>query len=147
MDPLHFMTMNGSLQRSAAFLKVQRAALTLGALYDVTVAAGLLLVPAILLEGLRVPPPGEAVYLWLIAALLVALSAVSLLAAYDPMAYVGNVLVAIASRGAAGAALLAAASSSGSLRGFALLGTVNLAFAAAHTVCWRATRHLRAQLL
>ena len=94
-----------------------------------------------------IPRPGEDFYLWLLAILVFMAAGVYLLAAYDPMAYAGNVLLSIAARTVAGATLVYAASGPGDLRGLYLLGAVDLVFAAVHAASWWPLRNLRAQLL
>ncbi len=133
--------------RASNCLSVLRISLRIGALYDLVFAALLLLAPDVPARLLSVPRPSEDFYLWLIAVMSVMLGMVYLLAAYDPMAYAGNVLVAIGARGALAAALTAAALRGSGLDGLYLLAAVDLSFAAVHGVCWWLIRNLRAQLL
>ena len=139
--------MSATLGRAGTFLKIQRVSLVVGAFYDGILVAVLLLVPELMPRWFGLPLPNEEFYLWILAVLLAMVTALYLLAAYDPMAYAGNVLVAIAGRGAAGAALALAAASGEDLAGLYALSAVDLLFAAVHAVCWRATRGLRSQLL
>ncbi len=137
---------------ASTFLKIQRASLTIGAAADFLIAAILLLAPGVIANILQLPLPGEtlpaeSLCLWLIGVLLFMASGIYLLAAYDPMAYAGNVLVAIAGRAAVGCILLVAAAGADDPRGLAVLGAVDLGFSVVHTLCWRSTRHLRSQLL
>ncbi len=130
---------------TSLYFNLLRASLAVGGLYDLVLAAWFLLAPGSAARLLRLPPPDEAVYVWLIVVLLAMVAALYLLAAYDPMAYAGNVLVAIAGRAVGGSMLLYAAGRG--LPGLYLPGAVDLLFAAVHAVCWWPLRRLRAQLL
>ena len=127
-------------------MRVLRLSLAVGGLYDAVLAVLLALAPELPLGLLALPPPGEGFYLGLLAVLLAMATALYLLAAYDPMAYAGNVLVAIAGRAAAGAVMITAALGRGDLEGLYLLAAVDLAFAAVHAASWWPIRRLRAQL-
>ena len=146
-DTLNSAPMSSSPSRASICLSVLRISLRLGALCDLVLAALLVSAPDLPARLLAVPRPSEEVYLWLLAVMLAALAAVYLLAAYDPMAYAGNVLVAIGGRGAAAAALAAAALTGTGLEGLYLLAAVDLSFAVVHGICWWSIRHLRGQLL
>ena len=129
------------------YLRVLRLSLTAGGLYDLVLAAFMVLAPAPTFGLLALPLPGERFYLGLLVVLVSMAAALYLLAAYDPMAYAGNVLVAIAGRFAASGVMAAAAAGRDDLGGLYLLAAVEFLFAAAHAVCWWPCRHLRAQLL
>ena len=132
--------------RTSSLLGALRFSLLVGAVYDLVLAVVLLVRPSFASGLLGVPLPSPEFYLWLIAVLLVMLSLFYLLAAYDPMAYAGNVLVAILARGAAGAVLAWAALRQPELAGLFVLAGVDLLFAAVHAVCWFPIRRSRAQL-
>lgn len=127
--------MTSSLPRRGLLLRLLRLSLLVGALYDLALAAHLVLAPEVAERLLRVPRPGEDFYLWLLAVLLAMLAAFYLLAAFDPISYRGNVMVAIAGRGAAGLVLALAARKAG-LAGLYVLAAGDLAFAAAHGLLW-----------
>jgi hypothetical protein len=132
--------------RVALCLRVLRFSLAAGGLVDAVLAALLALAPGLLFGRLGLPLPGEAFYLGILTVLVAMVAALYLLAAYDPMAYAGNVLVAIAGRLAAGATMIAAALGRGDLQGLYLLAAVDLAFGAVHAAAWWPIRRLRAQL-
>ena len=132
---------------TSRYLRILRASLAIGGIYDLVLAAALLLTPDLASRRLTLPRPNEDLYLWLLAILLFMAAAVYLLAAYDPMAYAGNVLVAIGGRAAAGAVLVGTAATRGDLHGLYLPGAVDLLFAVVHAASWWPLRRLRAQLL
>lgn len=121
------------LPRYSLYLRLLRLSLVVGAAYDVVLAAGIAFAPDFVARLLRVPLPGAAFYLWLLAFLLVTIAAFYLLAAYDPASYRGNILVAIGARTAA-AVLLAAAGRSAGLPGLYVAAAGDFVFAVAHTV-------------
>ncbi len=129
------------------YLLVLRVSLAVGGFLDLVLAAQLALVPELTFSLLALPPPNEPFYLGLLIVLVSMAAALYLLAAYDPMAYAGNVLVAIVGRFTAGVVMLAAALGRGDLRGLYLLAAIDLLFAAVHAVSWWPCRRLRAQLL
>ncbi len=139
--------MSTPLSRYSVYLRILRLSLAIGGLYDLLLAALLALVPGPTFSLLGLPLPNEPFYLGLLVVLVSMAAALYLLAAYDPMAYAGNVLVAIAGRFTAGAVMITAALGRDDLRGLYLLGAVDLLFAAVHAASWRPTRRLRAQLL
>lgn len=124
-----------SLARKGLFLRLLRASLFAGALYDLALAALLVLAPELPERLLGVPRPGEDFYLWLLAVLLAMLAAFYLLAAFDPFSYGGNVLAAIAGRGTAGLVLALAAARTG-FSGLYLLAAGDLVFAGLHAAFW-----------
>ena len=129
------------------YLRVLRASLAVGGLYDLILAGLLALAPDFTSRALALPPPGEDFYRWLLAILVVMAAGVYLLAAYDPMAYAGNVLLSIVARAAAGVAMVWAAAGRVDLQGLYLLGAADLSFAVVHAAGWWPIRHLRAQLI
>ena len=131
--------MTDSLPRTSIYFRALRISLTVGAVYDILLAAAMAFAPALLGSVLGVPTPSTP-YGWVLAVVLTMLGAFYALAAYDPVAYRGNVLVAIAGRAAAGAVLLATAATYDDLGGFALPGLVDLLFAVVHAVCWWPSR-------
>ncbi len=139
--------MPNSPSRYSLYLRILRLSLAAGGLYDLALAALLALAPDFASRLLSLPLPNDAFYLGLLVVLLSMVGAVYLLAAYDPMAYAGNVLVAIAGRFAAGVTMVAAAAVRSDLGGLYLLAAVDLLFAAVHAACWWPCRRLRAQLL
>lgn len=131
--------MTDVLPRFSIYLRLLRLGLTAGGLYDLALAALLALAPGLPAAWLGVPPPA-APYRWLLAVLLTMLAAFYALAAYDAVSYSGNVAVAIAGRGAAGVVLAVFALGTSAWAGLLPLAIVDLAFAAAHAVCWAPIR-------
>ncbi|RMH22669.1 MAG: hypothetical protein D6696_02685 [Acidobacteria bacterium] len=128
--------MNAALRHHhGRLLRLLRWSLVAGALYDLVLAALLLLAPELPARLLAVPPPGEAFYLQLLAVLLAMIGVTYLLAAYDPVSYRGLIVLAIAGRSAAALALASAAGQPG-LAGLNLLAAADFAFAAVHAACW-----------
>ncbi len=101
----------------ARTLRVLRLSLVVGGLYDLGLAALLALAPEPAFSLLALPLPQEDFYLRLLVVLVAMAAALYLLAAYDPMAYAGNVLVAIAGRFAAGMVMAGAALGRDDFRG------------------------------
>jgi hypothetical protein len=87
-------------------LRLLRASLVLGALYDFGFAAAMLAAPAATAAALRLPLPGERFFLQVLAVLLAMLGALYLAAARDPRRLSAVIAIAIAGR-LAGAAVLA----------------------------------------
>ena len=138
--------MSRSPAKANLYLRVLRISLAAGGLYNLVLAALLALAPELTFGLLSLPLPGEAFYFGLLVVLVSMVAALYLLAAYDPMSYAGNVLVAIAGRGAAGVLMVAAAVGRPDLAGLYVLAAVDLLFAAVHALCWWPCRHLRSQL-
>lgn len=130
------MSPAAALPRFSIYQRFLRLSLALGAAFDFVLAALLFGAPDLLVKLLALPPPGEDFCLWLLAILLAILGAFYLLAAYDPVAYSGNVAVAIAGRTAAGTALVLAAARRPDLAGLYPLAAADLLFAAIHAVLW-----------
>ena len=139
--------MSKPLARYAFYLPLLRVSLAVGGIYDLGLAGLLALAPELTFGLLALPLPGEPFYLGLLVVLVAMVAALYLLAAYDPMAYAGNVLLSIAVRGVAGAVMIYAAGGRGDLQGLYLLGAADLSFAAVHAACWWRLHRLRAQLL
>lgn len=112
-----------------------------GALYDLFFAALMVLAPELPERLLGLVPPADP-YLWLIAVLLSMLAFFYLYAAYDPVSYEGNVLVAIGGRALGAAVMGFAAYRDPALWGFAVLAAGDLAFALAHTAFYLPIRPL-----
>ncbi len=124
-----------ALPRHSIYLRLLRFSLAIGAVYNFVLAAVFAAAPDLPARLLAVPRPGEDFYLWVIAVILTMLGAFYLLAAYDPVAYSGNIAVAIAGRTAAAAVLVLAAGRSG-LAGLYPLAAADLLFAVLHAVFW-----------
>ena len=133
-------------QALARSLKLLRISLAIGGIYDLILAALLAVAAKPVFALLALPLPNEPFYLGLLVVLVAMVAALYLLAAYDPMAYAGNVLVAIGGRFSAGVMMAAMAFGRDDLTGLYLLAAVDLAFAFVHAACWWPCRHLRAQL-
>ncbi len=136
---------NKLLSHYSFYLRLLRVSLAVGGAYDLVLAGLLALAPELTFGMLSLPLPGEPFYLGLLVVLVAMVAALYLLAAYDPMAYSGNVLVAIGGRFAAGAMMVSMAIGRADLSGLYLLAAVDLAFAAVHAAGWWPCRHLRAQ--
>ncbi len=138
--------MSKPLARYSFYLPLLRISLAVGGVYDLVLAALLALAPELTFGLLALPLPGEPFYLGLLVVLVAMVAALYLLAAYDPMAYAGNVLVAIGGRFSAGVMMAGMAAGRDDLDGLYVLAAVDLAFAVVHAVGWQQCRHLRAQL-
>ncbi len=114
--------------------------LVVGALYDSLFALLIVALPELPARLLDLPIPDETYLLWLQAVFLLMLSAIYLLAAYDPVAYGGNVAVAIGGRGAGFLVMAAAASSNPAWAGLWPLALADLLFAAWHALAWAPIR-------
>ncbi len=131
------MPRTGPHPRHATFLRLLRISLIAGALYDLIFAVVMVLAPRLPEHLLGLPQPGERYYLWLIAILLSMLAACYLLAAYDPVSYRGNIVIAILGRGLGGLVLLFATfNGRPDLAGLIPLGIADLTFATAHAAFW-----------
>ncbi len=129
------------------FLRLLKLSLVLGAGCDLLLALVLWLQPTLLSQWLALPlqqlPAGGDIYLHLLALLLAVLAWVYLLAAYDPVAYTGNVVAAILAR-AGGAVILglAAWQPSGGV-GLLWMALAEAMLAALHAIAWLASRRWR----
>ena len=131
------MSRTGPHRHHAILLRLLRLSLVAGALYDVFFAVIMVAAPRLPEHLLGLPQPGERFYLWLIAVLLVMLATCYLLAAYDPVSYRGNIVIAIVGRATGGLALLfATLYGRPDLEGLLPLGVADLAFAALHAAFW-----------
>lgn len=125
--------------RRFRFLKLLRASLVLGALYDVAFAALMVAVPGLLAKAFGLPLPPRF-YLWLIAVLLLMLAALYLEAARDPRRYSAIIRVAIGGRLLGALALGSAAFLGPSLSGLWPAAAADAAFGLAHALFWLPSR-------
>jgi hypothetical protein len=128
------------LARRFLFLRLLRASLLLGALYDFVFAALMATAPQVLQRLSGLPEPGERFYLLTIAILLAMLGALYVVAAHDPRRYAAIVFVGIAGRLAGAATFAALALSRPDLPGLWQLAAGDGAFGIAHLACWWPTR-------
>jgi hypothetical protein len=126
--------------RRFVYLRLLRASLLLGALYDLVFAALMVLAPGIPARLLDLPLPGERFYLWVLAVLLGMLAALYLKAAQDPRRYSAVVVVGTVGRCAGALALAAAAFGHPELDGLWVLAAADLAFGLAHGIFWSRQR-------
>lgn len=119
-----------------------QASLVIGAVYDLFFAGLMVLAPELPQRLLSLSPPEPRYFLWLIAVFLTMLAAFYLFAAYDPVAYEGNILVAIAGRGLGALAMGLAAWQDPSLWGLYVLAGGDLVFALAHAAFYLPVRPL-----
>jgi hypothetical protein len=117
-------------------LRWLKVSLVAGALYDLAFAAQIVLMPELATRLLGLQPPAEAYFLWLIAIFLGMLGGIYLLAAYDPSAYSGNILIAIAGRWLGAAMFLYASLDRPDLWGLQPLAAADFAFGLAHAALW-----------
>lgn len=135
LPPLH--------SRHGLYLTLLQVSLAVGAVYDGAMAGLLALWPEQFAALLNVPLPGEDFYRLLLALLLGMLSLFYLLAAYDPVAYAGNVVVAILGRSGGTLILVTAAWSHPHLHGLWLPAGVEALFVLSHLVGWWGSRRWR----
>lgn len=117
-------------------IRVLRATLVLGALYDLGFAVLMVAAPEATAERFGLPLPGERFYLWLIAVLLAMLAALYLTAARDPRRYSAVVGVAIVGRLLGAAALTLAALGRPDLSALYALAAADAAFGVLHAAAW-----------
>ena len=122
------------------YLRLLRASLVLGALYDLGFAALMVAAPRLPARVLSLPLPGERFYLWLLAVLLAMLAVLYLVAAEDPRRYSAVVVVAALGRCAGAAALALGTLGRPELAGLWPLAAADLAFGVAHGLLWKAQR-------
>jgi len=122
------------------YLRLLRASLVVGALYDLGFAALMVLAPQVPVRLLSLPLPGESFYLWLTAVLLSMLAVLYLAAAADPRRYSAVVVVASLGRCAGAAAFALAALRRPDLAGLWPLAAADLAFGLVHGALWKAQR-------
>jgi len=133
------MTVTSSFSRRFHLLKLLRASLVAGALYDLGFAALMVAAPGVpaRMLGLPLPPlPRGAFYLWILATLLAMLAMLYLAAAHDPRRYSAIIAVAIGGRLVGGVALATAALLGPDLRGLLPLAAADFAFGAVHAAAW-----------
>lgn len=121
--------------RRFQFLKLLRASLVVGAVYDLGFALLMVAAPGWLAESFELPLP-PFFYLWLIALLLVLLAVAYLLAARDPRRYSGNLRLAIGGRLAGAAVLGLAAAREPAFGGLWLAAAGDAALGLAHLALW-----------
>jgi hypothetical protein len=122
------------------YLRLLRASLVLGALYDLVFAAAMALAPQLPARMLALPLPGERFYLLVLAVLLAMLAVLYLVAAGDPRRYSAVVVVAALGRSAGAFALALCALERSDLGGLWTLAAIDLAFGLAHGVLWKLQR-------
>jgi hypothetical protein len=122
------------------YLRLLRASLVLGALYDLGFAAFMVLAPQVPARLLALPLPGERFYLSLLAVLLSMLAVLYLAAAEDPRRYTAVVLAAACGRCAGAAAFAFAAYGRPDLHGLWILAAADLAFGLVHGSLWKLQR-------
>jgi len=117
-------------------LRLLRASLVAGALYDLGFAVTLVAAPGLLARTLSLPLPGAGFYLWILAVFLTMLAALYLVAAQDPRRHSAVIAVAIGGRTLAALAFILAAVLDPELGGLHLLAAADLVFAVAHAAFW-----------
>ena len=122
------------------YLRLLRASLVAGALHDLAFAGALVLEPELPARLLRVPLPGEPLYLWILAVSVTMVAALYLFAAEDPRRYSAVVLVAALGRCAAAVAFGAAAFGDPALDGLWVAAAIQLAFGLTHGWLWGRVR-------
>lgn len=132
--------LEASFARRFLWLRLLRGSLVAAALYDLGFAALMTLAPELPARWFRLPLPGEAFYLWLIATLLAMLACLYLAAARDPRRY--SAIIAVAIVGRLGGALLFAAAAWGrpDLSGLWSVSAADFALALTHAVAWAPLR-------
>lgn len=126
----------GQHPRHGRLLRLLRISLVAGALYDLVFAATMVVAPELPERLLDLPQPGEPFYLWLIATFLTMLAGFYLFAAFDPISYWGNIVLAIVGRTCGALVLGLAAWSDPALAGLVPLAVADLLFAVLHAVFW-----------
>lgn len=121
--------------RRFRFLRLLRASLVVGALYDLAFAVLIVAVPGWMAAGFDLPLP-PFFYLWLIAVLLAMLAVAYLLAARDPRRYSGNLRLAIGGRLAGAVVLALAATRDPALAGLWAVAAADAALGLAHLGLW-----------
>lgn len=133
------MSVTAHFARRFRFLTLLRASLVLGALWDTLFAVLLAAAPEASARAfeLPLPPLPEGVfYLWIIAVVLLMLSAMYLLAARDTRRYSGIVAVAIGGRILGGLVLFYAALRPAGVPGLVPMAAADLGFGIAHAAFW-----------
>jgi hypothetical protein len=122
--------------RRFRFLKLLRASLVAGAVYDLVFAVLMVVSPGVLAAAFELPLPAAEFYLWLLAVLLVMLAALYLEAARDPRRYTSIIRVAIAGRLLGAVALGVAAFRDPAFGGLWIAAGADAAFGLAHAFFW-----------
>jgi hypothetical protein len=120
----------------STWLRSLKLSLWIGAIYDVAFALVLFVAPGFAAQTMKVPMPEQPFFLWMIGLFLMILAAFYLLAAYDPISYSGNVMVAIFGRFGGFLVLAYAAQSQPILAGLLVPALVDLFFSVWHAVSW-----------
>ncbi len=118
------------------YLRLLRASLILGALYDLGYALAMVAFPQVPARRFDLPLPGEAFYLWLMATFLCMLATLYLVAARDPRRYSAVIVVAIVGRTLGAIVFGLAALRDPALGGLWILAGCDLFFALAHAATW-----------
>jgi hypothetical protein len=122
------------------YLRLLRASLVLGALYDVLFALAMVFAPQVPARLLDLPLPGEPFYLWVLAVLLIMVATLYVVAAQDPRRYSAVVVVAIVGRLAGAAVFALAALGKPQLHGLWACAAGDAFFGVAHALCWARQR-------
>ncbi len=131
------MKITRAFARRFRLLELLRASLGLAGAFNLAFAVLLFAAPGVPARWLRVAVPATpAVYVWLLASLLLMLSWLYLLAARDPRRYSGIILVAIGGRALEALVLGAGAATRPELSGLWVLAGLDLAFSASHAATW-----------
>ena len=118
-----------------------RWSLAAGAAYDTVFALLMVVAPELLRDTFHLPLPGQPFYLWLIAVLLLMLSAMYAFACRDPLRYGGVVDVAIVGRALGAVAFAVAAVRNPELApGLWPCAVGDAGFALWHAISWRPHR-------
>jgi hypothetical protein len=125
-----------TFSRRFLWLRLLRGGLVAGAIYDLGFAVLMVGAPELPARWFSLPLPGEAFYLWLIAALLLMLSTLYVAAARDPRRYSAIIAVAILGRGLGALVFALAAWGRPDLAGLWNLSAADLSFAVLHAVSW-----------
>ncbi len=126
--------------RRFRFLRLLRASLAVGAVYNTVLALLLVAAPRHLASWSELPLPTHRFTLWLLAVALTMLAGMYLLAAQDPRRYSGNIRVAVAGRLAGACALGLAAGRDPALAALWGAAIAEALFAVAHTVFYQPLR-------
>lgn len=134
------MSLEKNFARRFRSLRVLRASLAVGGLFNLILGALLGLMPAWATALLNIPRPVPGFYLQVLALLVALLGCYYLLAASNLRRYSGNVAIAIMGRLTAGLVLLLAAASDPSLASLKLLAAVDIGFGTVHAISWWSAR-------
>lgn len=129
-----------SIPRHARPLRLLKASLIAGAVYDLVFALLMVVAPDLPERLLELPQPGETFYLWIMATFLCMIAGFYLYAAYDPVSYAGNIRIAIVGRFVGAAAFVVCALRRPDLWGLYPLAAADFAFGLVHALFWRRVR-------